>query len=326
LTNDDNDVQSTEGQEKATANENAAQLDDSQNYKEEWAASLDTTKNYDGILVDLRKYGFSILTGLITAGSFLGTTPTQILQIGVIIVTMILIVILYWLDTYYQNLIYGSILRTRFLEVFRLNRRLSVYTSSIYARSHLAWTLRSLYFGFLIGVFVLGLFAASIAGVGTSNIITTPPNSTAVANVTIPPRTQIGNVTIKQETTIPNITIEQELPQQRPLLQQTLLSPQIQQQVQQTKVITNASFFTKKIQANGVISNPLIASFILSVIGIGAIYLLVDRNRQKMVRETNGKFRDCWLQVKNLESGDPNRLKYINKLENELMEKNMGLL
>jgi hypothetical protein len=125
------------------------------------------TKNYDAILVDLRKYGFSILTGLITAGSFLGLEePTQILQVGVIIVNMILIVILYWLDTYYENLIYGAILRSRFLEIFRLERGLSVYVSHIFGKSHLAMTLRALYFGFLGGVFVLGLFAVGISETG----------------------------------------------------------------------------------------------------------------------------------------------------------------
>jgi hypothetical protein len=137
---------------------------DYENYNEEWKVAMETTKDYDAILFDLRKYGFSILTGLITAGSFLGSsTSTQILQIGVIIVTMILVVILYWLDAYYSSLISGPILRARFLEAFKLNRALRLYTQNIYVKSHLAWTLRSLYFGFLAGLFVLGIFALGIA-------------------------------------------------------------------------------------------------------------------------------------------------------------------
>jgi hypothetical protein len=43
------------------------------------------------------------------------------IQIGVIVVTMALIVVLYWLDTYYQGLLYGASFRSRFLEIFRLN-------------------------------------------------------------------------------------------------------------------------------------------------------------------------------------------------------------
>jgi hypothetical protein len=112
------------------------------------------------------------LTGLITAGSFLGfsfpekgTTElvnSNILHLGVIYVTMFLVVILFWLDVYYQNLLYGSVLRSRFLEFFRLNYRLSVYISGLYTGSRMANVLYLLYFGFLVGVFIMGLLVAEI--------------------------------------------------------------------------------------------------------------------------------------------------------------------
>jgi hypothetical protein len=138
----------------------------------------------------LRKYGFSILTGLITAGSFLGSSnSTQILQVAVIIVTMILVVILYWLDAYYSSLIYGSILRARFLEIFKLNRALRLYTSAIYAKSHLAWTLRSLYFGFLGGLFVLGLYALGIVSTRIANQHVVITNTTSLYNTSTPQQT-----------------------------------------------------------------------------------------------------------------------------------------
>jgi len=48
-----------------------------ENYSEEWKICRETIDRFDGILVDLRKYGFSILTGLTTAGSFLDSLPQQ---------------------------------------------------------------------------------------------------------------------------------------------------------------------------------------------------------------------------------------------------------
>jgi hypothetical protein len=134
------------------------------NYSEEWVKARETTDKFDGNLFDLRKYGFSILTGLITAGSFLGfSEATQFIQVGVIIVTMVLVVILYWLDIFYQGLLYGAVFRTRFLEIFRLNRGLSIYISGLYGASNLGRLLHFLYVGFLIGVFLLGLFVANFA-------------------------------------------------------------------------------------------------------------------------------------------------------------------
>jgi hypothetical protein len=130
-----------------------------ENYSEEWKVCRETIDRFDGILVDLRKYGFSILTGLTTAGSFLGfSAPTANIQIGVIIVTMALIMVLYWLDIYYQSLIFEASFRARFLEIYRLKRNLSVYIAGFYGASHTGSILHFLYIGFLIGLVVLGVF------------------------------------------------------------------------------------------------------------------------------------------------------------------------
>jgi hypothetical protein len=168
-----------------------AKQDDYTNYSEEWVKAREATDKFDGNLFDLRKYGFSILTGLITAGSFLGfSTPTQFIQVGVIIVTMVLVVILYWLDIYYQGLLYGAVFRTRFLEIFRLNRGLSIYISALYGASHLGPLLHSLYLGFLIGVFLLGLFVANFAVVATDGDSSKNEAASAPANATESNRNQ----------------------------------------------------------------------------------------------------------------------------------------
>lgn len=143
------------------------------NFIEEWKSATNVSLEFDKMLLDLRKYGFSIITALITAGSFLGfsfsdTSPalpvsSNIIQIGVINVTMILVVILFWLDILYQNYLYASVFRTRILELFRLRYRLSVYISGLYTKSSMNTILNLIYGGFLIGVFILGLFVIGIA-------------------------------------------------------------------------------------------------------------------------------------------------------------------
>lgn len=112
--------------------------------------------------MDLRKYGFSLLTALTAGSSFLGVSPpSQILQVGVVIVTMILVVVLYWVDVYYQNMLYGSVLRGRFLELFRLDKKsgLSNYISALAGSKNLSNTLWLLYGGFVMGLLVLGFIA-----------------------------------------------------------------------------------------------------------------------------------------------------------------------
>jgi hypothetical protein len=41
-------------------------------YLEEWKTAITISNKFDTILGDLRKFGFSLITGLITAGNFLG--------------------------------------------------------------------------------------------------------------------------------------------------------------------------------------------------------------------------------------------------------------
>lgn len=146
---------------------------------EEWKTCREAINRFDDILIDLRKFGFSFLTGLTTAGSFLGfASPEQNLQIGVIVVTMILVMVLYWLDLYYQNLLYGAMFRGRFLEIFKLNRGLGVYISAFYGAAKIGRILHFLYVGFLIGLFVLGLFAidffSNVSGLVIPKEVTDP--------------------------------------------------------------------------------------------------------------------------------------------------------
>ena len=156
---------------KDSPNKDKDEID--QHYLEEWKKSTELSMKFDSILMDLRKYGFTIIAGLITASSFLGFSvdnnefsSTNLIQMGVIDIFMILVVILFWLDIYYQSLLYRSVLRSRFLELFRLNYRLSTYLSGIYTgsglgRSGMADMLYLIYGSFSVGIFFLGLTVSS---------------------------------------------------------------------------------------------------------------------------------------------------------------------
>ena len=79
--------------------------------------------------------------------------------------------VLYWLDIYYQNLLFGSVLRGRLLELFRLKRGLGIYISGLYGAGNFGRILHFLYIAFLIGLFILGLFVIDFLGnIGTTTM------------------------------------------------------------------------------------------------------------------------------------------------------------
>lgn len=126
--------------------------------RDEWDTAIESIGRFDGILVDLKKYGFSFVTGLATAQGLFGfTNANPWIRIGAVIMTMLLVVMLYWLDKYYFSLLMGSYIRARFLEKFRLTNKLSLYTG--FPTGDGVKTINTvLYFSFLGGLFVLGIF------------------------------------------------------------------------------------------------------------------------------------------------------------------------
>lgn len=154
----------------------------------EWKDAREVTGKFDSMLLDLRKYGFTFITGLTTASSFLGfATPNFLLLLNVITITMALIVILYWLDVYYQNLLYGAVTRTMFLELFKLQqsgrRGLAAFIGSLHSFARIRYFLHGIYYGFLFILFVLGLFVSFMPanqGADNSTIELKMPKSTSL--------------------------------------------------------------------------------------------------------------------------------------------------
>lgn len=126
-------------------------------YLHEWDTGMESIARFDGTLVDLRKYGFSFITGLITAQGFFGYANTDpLIRIIAILVTMVLVVILYWLDKYYFSLLYGMYVRLRFLERFRLDTKLNTIVGGLNNKGGKD-ILLAIYIGFLSSLLVAGI-------------------------------------------------------------------------------------------------------------------------------------------------------------------------
>src|SRR3989442_8823113 len=117
---------------------------------------------FDQILLDLRKYGFSFVTGLTTADGlvhFVKEIPPSI-SIGIIDVTMVLVAILYFMDTYYNTLLVGSWLDALYLERFRKERGMigvSFFTGGMLKHESSKWVIRFVYWGLLTSLYLLCL-------------------------------------------------------------------------------------------------------------------------------------------------------------------------
>jgi hypothetical protein len=53
---------------------------------EDWKVSQNTIKYFDTIIADLRKYGFTLITGLMTAEFLLGVTKKEFLEMIYILI------------------------------------------------------------------------------------------------------------------------------------------------------------------------------------------------------------------------------------------------
>jgi hypothetical protein len=128
----------------------------------DWEECRKTIGRLDTILTDLRKFGFSIITGLLTASAFLVIKPESLPSTGgpaVFIVVMVLVATLFSVDTYYQVLVSGAAERALDLEA-EMNPpiRVTKYLSINATRSGNAFVVLALYIVLLITAEGMGLF------------------------------------------------------------------------------------------------------------------------------------------------------------------------
>jgi hypothetical protein len=141
---------------------------------EDWKECRTTIGRLDTILEDLRKVGFSIITGLLTASTFLnflGTSttpgvsaPTTDVRAVVFIIVMVLVAALFSVDTYYQVLLSGAVERALDLEAQTTNPPLRVtkYLSNNATRSGISFIILALYIVLLATAEGMGLFATGL--------------------------------------------------------------------------------------------------------------------------------------------------------------------
>lgn len=138
----------------------------------DWAECRAVVARLDGTLADLRKLGFSFITGLLTAGAFLGASnglnagsTAVALHAGVFIVVMMLIAAVFSLDCYYQALLSGAVERALDLEVKTEPRiRLSKYLSVNASESKVLYVSGALYLLLLMTAVVLGVITTGGLG------------------------------------------------------------------------------------------------------------------------------------------------------------------
>jgi hypothetical protein len=132
----------------------------------EWGNARSLLSSYDNNLHDLRKYGFTFLTALLTAESILlpsqtsATGPSGLpnyVKLGVFLVTLLLIYVLHLIDQNY--LVFEQAANTRAIVLEReLNIELSEIIADRYERTRVRTRVEWVYVLFALGVWVLGVF------------------------------------------------------------------------------------------------------------------------------------------------------------------------
>jgi hypothetical protein len=134
----------------------------------EWGECRALIGRLDTILSDLRKYGFTLVTGLFTASALVGGFSKTDLpardRAVVFIGIMVLILVLFYVDTYYETLLNGAVERALDLEyAVEYAVRLTCYLSTNAARNGSRLATGIVYVGLL---FTTGFVGFSVTGPG----------------------------------------------------------------------------------------------------------------------------------------------------------------
>ena len=137
------------------------------NLEKELEQARDSLKAFDDRLHDIRKYGFSFVTALLTAQSILipalgsgsagNSSIGDFVKLGVLSVTLLLIGALRVLEYMYMSFNEATATRARVIER-RLNMELTEVITARYAWAKLGWLATYLYVLFALGVLGVGFF------------------------------------------------------------------------------------------------------------------------------------------------------------------------
>jgi hypothetical protein len=135
------------------------------NHFEEWKSARDVLKTFDDNLHDLRKYGFTFITALITAQAILvpynPADPTKgvpdVIKFAIFGVTLLLVAALHLIDRNYTLFQEAAASRAKILER-ALNLELTEIISQRYASGKVAKSVFLVYLLFTLGITIFGAF------------------------------------------------------------------------------------------------------------------------------------------------------------------------
>jgi hypothetical protein len=122
----------------------------------EWSAARGVLARFDEDLHDLRKYGFSFVTGLLTVDALFATTDDNY-KLAALVGTMALIVVLSVVDKNYRTFLEGATDRATLLEN-RSSPELTKTMTRIYEQKRVGTTFNLVYVGLTFVTFMLGVF------------------------------------------------------------------------------------------------------------------------------------------------------------------------
>jgi hypothetical protein len=132
----------------------------------EWSECHATIGRMDSALEDLRKFGFTLITGLLTASAYLGFgTSRPDAGVAAFIAVMVLVTALFSVDTYYSATLSGAVERALDLEA-STRWEISLTKTICYKchRAGVVWVTLGLYVALLLVALMLGAVSASTSG------------------------------------------------------------------------------------------------------------------------------------------------------------------
>jgi hypothetical protein len=133
----------------------------SDSLSKEWAECRSIIARCDTTLEDLRKFGFSLVTILLTASAFFGvSTPSANARVATTLAVMVLIGALFSIDTYYEALKSGAAERALDLEARSVPPiRITKYISRYVQKSKVFYVALGFYLLLMVTASGLGLWA-----------------------------------------------------------------------------------------------------------------------------------------------------------------------
>ncbi|HII01165.1 TPA: hypothetical protein HA351_05795, partial [Methanosarcinaceae archaeon] len=181
-------------------------MPDDESYKNaltEWKEARATISKCDECLDGLRRYGFTVIAGLLAIDAIqsyinLGNPA----KLGLIVITIAFIIGLYILDIYYQRIIEAATIRARILETTVLNFELNETLSDRFELEDLKKYIKWIYIGFILIAVLIGITV--VISAAPSPLTTTSINSsinTTSSNSNIPSNISVNSTLVHSTST-----------------------------------------------------------------------------------------------------------------------------